>query len=90
MELLRVDSPRSEVLRERSESAQRAARQVNETASESSHSLERPEDRNDRNDPTLVAMAGANARHFVPEKLPWQVLKAVLKAKDMKKSHENH
>ncbi|CAE7947502.1 GIP, partial [Symbiodinium sp. KB8] len=23
-------------------------------------------------DPTLVAMAGANAQHFVPEKLPWQ------------------
>eukprot|EP00927_Polykrikos_kofoidii_P029109 TRINITY_DN25220_c0_g1_i1.p1 TRINITY_DN25220_c0_g1~~TRINITY_DN25220_c0_g1_i1.p1 ORF type:complete len:1284 (+),score=182.52 TRINITY_DN25220_c0_g1_i1:164-4015(+) len=27
-----------------------------------------------RQDPTLVAMAGENARHFVPERLPWQVL----------------
>jgi len=25
-------------------------------------------------DPTLVAMAGKHARHFVPERLPWQVL----------------
>lgn len=28
-------------------------------------------------DPTLVAMAGANAQHFVPEKLPWQVLRNI-------------
>lgn len=27
-----------------------------------------------RRDPTLVAMAGENAKHFVPERLPWQVL----------------
>eukprot|EP00913_Durusdinium_trenchii_P018231 g17128.t1 len=31
----------------------------------------------DQSDPTLVAMAGANARHFVPEKLPWQVLRNI-------------
>ncbi|CAE7764348.1 GIP [Symbiodinium sp. CCMP2456] len=30
-----------------------------------------------RADPTLVAMAGANAQHFVPEKLPWQVLRNI-------------
>eukprot|EP00930_Biecheleria_cincta_P086328 TRINITY_DN7563_c0_g3_i1.p1 TRINITY_DN7563_c0_g3~~TRINITY_DN7563_c0_g3_i1.p1 ORF type:complete len:1135 (+),score=186.80 TRINITY_DN7563_c0_g3_i1:47-3451(+) len=28
-------------------------------------------------DPTLVAMAGENAKHFVPEKLPWQVLRNI-------------
>lgn len=70
VELLRVDSPRSE--------------EVPETASESSHIPMAGErgDRGDRpdpdqSDPTLVAMAGANARHFVPEKLPWQVLRNI-------------
>eukprot|EP00931_Biecheleriopsis_adriatica_P076169 TRINITY_DN49904_c0_g1_i1.p1 TRINITY_DN49904_c0_g1~~TRINITY_DN49904_c0_g1_i1.p1 ORF type:complete len:1178 (+),score=234.49 TRINITY_DN49904_c0_g1_i1:92-3535(+) len=29
------------------------------------------------NDPTLVAMAGENAKHFVPERLPWQVLRNI-------------
>lgn len=28
-------------------------------------------------DRTLVAMAGENAKHFVPEKLPWQVLRNI-------------
>ncbi|CAE8583890.1 unnamed protein product, partial [Polarella glacialis] len=30
-----------------------------------------------QSDATLVAMAGKNARHFVPEKLPWQVLRNI-------------
>ncbi|CAE7373427.1 GIP [Symbiodinium natans] len=34
-------------------------------------------DRDPGRDPTLVAMAGANAQHFVPEKLPWQVLRNI-------------
>lgn len=71
VELLRVDSPRSVDV------------EVNETASESSHismaggsaGSERHDP--DHSDPTLVAMAGANARHFVPEKLPWQVLRNI-------------
>lgn len=33
-----------------------------------------PRDPRTTPDPTLVAMAGKNARHFVPERLPWQVL----------------
>jgi len=33
-----------------------------------------PTSRANGQDPTLVAMAGKHARHFVPERLPWQVL----------------
>ena len=85
VELLRVDSPRSELNETASEPLDvigvihffsiflSFSFQFDHVSHRSSHSLERPEDRNDRHDPTLVAMAGANARHFVPEKLPWQV-----------------
>jgi len=47
------------------------------SASNGSNGPARPCSPISRRDPTLVAMAGKHARHFVPERLPWQVLKGM-------------
>ncbi|CAE7508989.1 GIP, partial [Symbiodinium pilosum] len=68
LELLRSDSPAE---------ASTASTEGSEHAADTSSSRGGSAERDPGRDPTLVAMAGANAQHFVPEKLPWQVLRNI-------------
>eukprot|EP00434_Breviolum_minutum_P036515 symbB.v1.2.032357.t1/scaffold3874.1/size48982/2 len=78
VELLRVESPRTVDHTEAHETASAASETSHFSMAGGSAGSDRPDRPDpDQSDPTLVAMAGANARHFVPEKLPWQVLRNI-------------